>query len=282
MLNLPKNIKASILPGQLLDDNCGVSIRLNQNNLDVETAAADYQSRLFNFEFEDDSYLEPGLIDKLERRRIKLTAGDRIFEIGRRIGSLRNTSPVFTAVADEGLLKKINFICGFGFQVHIDMDVPPASVEILTAALDFYLHNPLLRTPIEPFHSLLKTVARTGPKFTLWDTEYEKTTANIYVSDGGAVSLSARWHNNGLNYGSLENSWADIDTSPLYKRLSSIAAALFREKSACIFCRHMDICCGFLKAVDKAWPCDPWVETFDKMRAAVKSAQTILKNNPGE
>lgn len=282
MMNLPQNIRASILPGQLLDDKCAVSVRLDENNLDVEAASADYQGRLFNFEIDDESYLAPDLIERLERRRIKLTAGDRIFEIGKHIDSFRKTSPVFMAVADNNLLKKINFLSAFGFQIHIDMNIPPASVEILAGALDFYLHNPLLRTPIEPFHSLLKTVAQTGPKFTLWDTEYEKTAANIYINDTGAVSLSARWSGKGLNFGSLENSWAEIELSDLYIRLSSITAELFREKSPCIFCRHMDICGGFLKAIDKDWPCDVWIETFDLLKNEVKNARAILKDHSGD
>ena len=281
MLKLQPNMRANVLPGQLRDDKCGISVRLDENNLDVKAASVAYQSRLFNFEIGDESYLDPALIEKLERRRIKLMAGDRIFEIGKHMDSFRKTSPVFMGVADDNLLKKINFLSAFGFQIHIDMNVPPASVEILADALDFYLHNPLLRTPIEPFHSLLKTVAQTGPKFTLWDTEYEKTAANIYIGDNGTVSLSARWNNSGLNYGTLENSWADIENSNLYKKLSSFAAELFREKSPCIFCRHMDICGGFLKAIDKDWPCDPWIETFDMLKNEVKNARAILKNHSG-
>ena len=148
MLKLQPNMRANVLPGQLRDDKCGISVRLDENNLDVKAASVAYQSRLFNFEIEDEGYLDPALIEKLERRRIKLMAGDRIFEIGKHMDSFRKTSPVFMAVADDNLLKKINFLSAFGFQIHIDMNVPPASVEILAGALDFYLHNPLLKTPI--------------------------------------------------------------------------------------------------------------------------------------
>ena len=43
----------------------------------------------------------------------------------------------------------------------------------------------------------------------------------------------------------------------------------------------MDICGGFLKAIDKDWPCDPWIETFDMLKNEVKNARAILKNHSG-
>ena len=278
---MPESLRASIPPGILSDGENNVSVRINAGNADVPAIKKDYAGRLFNFEIEDDIYTDTEIIDQLQGTRIRVNASGRIFDIGKNVEAYKKTSPVFLVETDKDLLKKLNFLTGFGFQVHINMSEPPANKEILEKALEFYLHNPLLKTPIEPFHTILRT-ASTEAGYSLWDTEYEKIDANLYIGNDGRVSLSARWYKNDQVYGNLEDSWGNLQSSDLYKRLSSFRKILFREKSACIFCDHMDLCGGFLRAVDKDWPCDAWIKTFDILRQEVKSARDLLGEHQKE
>jgi radical SAM protein with 4Fe4S-binding SPASM domain len=278
VLRIPSNIKANIPPAIIPADSNPVSVRISQNAQDIDTYRKTYAGRIFDFEIEDDIYHEPEIIKRLSGTRIRIKSTDTVFEIDRNLDSFRQILPIFTVTADDNLVRKINYLAGFGFQTHINMVIPAADGNQLEKALEFYLHNPLLKTPIEPFHSLLKTLAA-GAGYSLWDTEYERAGSNIYIGDNGGVSLSERWLARDLTYGNLENSWEELSASDLFKKLKTFKAKLFQEKSDCIFCPHMDICGGFLRAVDTHWPCQAWIQVFDIMRREVKKARNLLKDH---
>jgi len=277
-LDIPNHFKINAPAGILLDGENVVSIRINSENSDIESHKTHYKGRLFNIEIEDDIFIETDIIKKLHGIRVKIRSSDKVFGIGKNLEIYRKTIPVFTAIPDSRLLKIINYLTALGFQVHIDMTTPPSDFKILEKTLEFYLYNPLLKTPIEPFHSLLKTLNR-GGGYNLWDTEYERNGANIYIDDKSRVSLSSRWLNKGYSYGKLEDSWDTLSGSELYNKLSNFKEELFRKKSDCIFCDHLDICGGFLKAVDNTWPCESWIEIFNVLRNEAARAKNLLREN---
>lgn len=276
-LHIPDNIKASVPANLLLEGNNAVTVRINAADHDIEQCKAYYAGRLFNFEFEDDLFLEPGIMQQLTGMRIKIGASDKIFEIGKNLKLYKNAISVFAALAYPDLVKKINYLTAFGFQVHIDTTTLPAADSVLENALEFYLHNPLLKTPIEPFHSLLKNLGR-GSGYNLWDTEYEKVSSHIYIDGSNNISLSRRWLDQGQAYGKVNDGWEKLSASPLFSKLKHFNEELFRQKSPCIFCKHMDICRGFLKAANKEWPCEPWIHAFDILRNEVSRAQDLIRN----
>lgn len=278
MSDIPEKIKANIPPSVLLDAVNNVAVRVNSEQCDINMIKKNYSGRLFNVEIDDDIFLDIDVIKKLRGVRLRIKSSPRIFEIGRNIDLYKEAIPVFVADADEDLIKKLNFLTGLGFQVHINTDVPPDSEDILIQALEFYLHNPLLRTPIDPFHSILKTMS-SGGGYSLWDTEYEKIGADVYITDNKEVALSERWSQRGLVYGNLDSSWAELSSSKIYRSIISYNKDLFMEKSDCVFCSHMDICGGFLKAADREWPCGPWIKAFDFMRQEISRAKDLLKEH---
>jgi hypothetical protein len=83
-------------------------------------------------------------------------------------------------------------------------------------------------------------------------------------------------------YGRVDDSWEKITSSGLYNHIKSFKKDLFRKKSECIYCSHMDICGGFLKAVEPDWPCEAWISAFDILRREAENAREILKKHSGE
>ncbi len=278
MPDIPAKLKANIPSGVLLDAPNNVAVRINSERRDIDVIKENYSGRLFNVEIEDDIFLDSDVIKALRGVRLRIESSSRVFEIGRNIDLYREAIPVFGADADEDLIKKINYLTGLGFQVHINTNIPPVSEDILIQALEFYLHNPLLRTPIDPFHTILKTMS-SGGGYNLWDTEYEKIDADVYITDNNDVTLSERWARRGLVYGKLDSSWTELSSSKIYQSLVSYKKDLFKEKGDCVFCSHMDICGGFLKAADREWPCGSWIKAFDFMRREISRAKDLLKEH---
>ena len=276
MVLIPSHFLASVPARKLLEGDYRVSLRIDRINCDVEKYKNHYSKRIFNFDIEDEIFLEDDLVRGLHGFRVRIKASDEVFRIGRILENYRRMVPVFFADVDESLFKKVNFLTGLGFQVHLNTENPPSDAGTLEKVLEFYLHNPLLKTPVEPFHSLLKTLS-SGSGYTLWETEYENIKTNIFISDDNRVSLSKRWYGRGLIYGSAGDSWEELTASELYNNLKSFKKELFRRKSDCIYCAHMDICGGFLKAVDADWPCEAWISVFDILRREVADAREILQ-----
>jgi hypothetical protein len=278
---IPRHLKINMPGSLLIEGENAVAVRINESANDIQEYREYYASRLFNFEFEDDLYLQPDIMQQVKGKRIKINPSARVFEIGKDVKLYKNAITVFFANADEDLIKVINYLTAFGFQVHIDTTAALKDSSILEKAVEFYLHNPLLKTPIEPFHTLVKTLG-SGGGFTLWDTEYEKLSGDVYLSDLGEVSLSKRWLESGQSYGNLDDSWEKLSNSSLFIALKEFRQELFRRKSPCIFCSHLDICAGYLKAVDGNWHCEPWINAFDILKNEVKRAKALMQNMNGD
>jgi radical SAM protein with 4Fe4S-binding SPASM domain len=263
----------------MLEGKCSVSVRISTPD-HVPATLDFYGRRLYNVEIEDGSIRDIDLIRAIGPNRIRLILGDiNVLEVdGRLIETLQEirAKPAFEILPDGNLFKNINFLTGLGMLVHIDMSKPVQDEKALLRVTDFYLHNPTLSTPIEPIHSLLVLMNR-GRGNRLWSTEQERVRTNFYVSNQGEVSLSRRWMERSLKYGSLDDSVDEFMKSGLYSKLASLKAELFRNKSPCIFCRHFDVCNGFLRALDPEWPCDIWQEVFGILKSAVKEGRNLLR-----
>jgi hypothetical protein len=274
MFNFPRSAVVSIPASNALSGNCSVSVRIDTQG-DIPRTKEFYGRRLSSFEIEAKSVNEIGLLQALKGERVRIMVADAdIFERHEIIDALQALQPVFMLNVDGSLIRHINLLTSLNFRVHISASTPVQAEDTLLQAVDFYLHNPLLTIPIEPFHSLLHTVSR-GKGYSLWDTESENVKTNYYVTDNGKVSLSRRWTENDLYYGALEDPWDGLINLKLYQRLAKFQVELFISKSPCIFCEHFDLCRGFLRAVVPEWLCGTWKEVFKMLRDEARKAMEL-------
>ncbi len=275
----PKNTLVNTPCETMLDGECSVSVRISTPD-SVPRIREFYGKRLFNLEIEGELIKDIDLIRAIDVNRVRIILGDiNILEVeGRLIEALQKmgAQSVFEINPDKKLLRNINFLTGLDILVHIDMTKPVQDENALLQAVDFYLHNPMLRTPIEPIHNLLVTMNRRRGR-TLWSTELENVKTNFYVSDQGEVSLSSRWIENDMKYGTLDDSVKDFMKSELYNKLATLKEEMFRSKSSCVFCGNLDVCKGFLRAIDSEWPCDIWKKVFNILQGAVREGKDLLR-----
>lgn len=274
MLSFPKGAKVNEPAGTFLDGQCSVSVRIHTED-DVPRLKEMYGRRLSNFEIDGESLRNLEFVRALAGMRVRILLADSgLFETGETVDALFCTEPVFAVKPDANLIRNLNFLTSLNFRVHIESGAAVQAEDSLLHAVDFYLHNPLLTTPVEPFHSLLHTVSR-GRGYSMWDVEGENARTSFYVSDNGEVSLSKRWNIEGLNYGTLDDPWKKFVNSDLFRRLSAFRSELFRNKSSCVFCAHMDLCGGFLRAIDPDWPCELWQQVFLTLRGETQRAMQL-------
>ncbi|MFC1924035.1 hypothetical protein ACFLXA_01540 [Chloroflexota bacterium] len=276
MINFPANVIVNIPANLFLPGNCRVSGRVNSGS-EVRALKDFYGGRLYNLEITDLDLDDQDLLESLKGSRVNVlvTRQDLAF-IGRNVESIRETLPVFHVFPDEHLLKKVNFLTGLRFPVHIATDHPSTSPDTLLQALDFYLHSPLLNIPLEPFHTLLITQGK-GKGLSLWDIEKERSSLNFYIHENN-ISLSRRWLDRKKYFGELDNTWTAIMNSDLIIELKSLKNTLFKNKAICIFCPHLDLCNGFLKAADIERPCDDWKAVFNIIKDEVNIAADLLRS----
>jgi len=244
---------------------------------DFIRAKEKYASRINHLIIEAKSVKDENLMRAISRNRVKVVLNDlNVLESNFEIESLRMVKPIFVVPTNGNMLRSINFLSGLNFPVHIEASELVHEKDALLQAADFYLHNPLLTVPIEPFHSILGSLiwGRTG---ILWDTEYERPGRNFFISDKSEISLSRRWNSSGLNFGRLEDPWDAIIESELYKKLLRLKEYIFEERPACVLCAHLRLCAGFFKAIDPNWPCDAWKMVYDMFLATAQKAKSLLK-----
>ena len=156
----------------------------------------------------------------------------------------------------------------------------PADEELLDRALETFLRHPTLRTPVEPLAAVLHTtIEGKGPS--LWDTEREKAGGTFYMSETGEVSLSARCHDYGTNFGTMEDTYEALTESAAYRRFTSLRTAIFSEKLACVFCPHLRPCGGFFKALDAEADCSAWQHAFARLAEETQNARELVRHYSG-
>ena len=270
------------LPASLgLDGSFGVIVRW-EPGADADRLRKVYGPRLLGFEAESGRLGGPEALGALAGEPVLVRLGDRRhIEDGELLDAFRRLRLAFLVRPDEELFRTANFLTSLGYPVRIDLTAAVGSMEVLLRTLDFYLHNPVLSRPIEPFHSLLAAISSASMR-TLWEIEAEDPRLNFYVGSGGRISLSRRWSEGGRHFGTLDDPWLDIIGSDLYLALGSWKARIFKERSPCAFCAHFDICAGFLRAVDAVWPCESWQRAFDILREEVGKARGLLGGRPAD
>jgi hypothetical protein len=276
MTIFPKHTRVNI-PGELLlDEECSVVVRVDHTH-DVNSLRERYGHRLINFETKAELLKNDDFVQELIGSRVRVNIQNQdMFDANLLRDKFLASDIIFCVIPNSKLLRQVNYLTSFGFRVHVDAAAETLFENQLETVLDFYMHNPFLSVPIEPFHTLLRTICqKLRYKHNLWHIEMENAETDFYIEDNGAITLSKRWSTHGRNYGDITQPWAEIVNSDLHHELLSFQSELFRSKKPCIFCFHLGLCGGFLRALDEKWPCDIWQRVFQTMYNEALRAKQI-------
>jgi len=138
-------------------------------------------------------------------------------------------------------------------------DAAASDGDAVLAAADFYLHDPFLATPVEPFHGILGVLAR-GGKADLHVFQDERRGMNYFVSGNGLISDAARSLQTPL--GCIGDGWdaisGHVSNSPGFDAVTFMAL-----RSECAFCPHFRFCVGYFREYDQDRDCSSWRRAFD-------------------
>ena len=156
-----------------------------------------------------------------------------------------------TIPAKPGLMKAVRMAASLSLPVRILPGQPEAAtLEELGQAAEFYLHDPMVESPVEPFHSMLASF-RDNPSGTLWSfLEQDPATFSRRGSDGEAL------HPAGF--------------------VGAHLGALLKGDAECANCRWQSLCSGYFKFPDAAYGCDGVKALFATVEAAADEIGRVL------
>lgn len=155
-----------------------------------------------------------------------------------------------TIPAKPGLEKAVRLAAALGFPVRILPGQPSAEeLGALECVLEFYLRDPMVEAPVDPFHSLL-TAMGGGPSKTLWMT-LEHDPPSFPHSDPGGSS---------------------IPPLPEPGHLSSLVS----QGAECIHCPWYGICAGYFKRPEPAYGCAGIKRLFARTQSAANELHEDL------
>lgn len=149
-----------------------------------------------------------------------------------------------------GLARAVRVAAALGLPVRVLPEQPSGEplAELLEVA-DFYLHDPMVVAPIEPFHSLLAAL-RGGRPETLWTMlEKDPEQFDCYVTEG-----------------------LPVPPRPVKRHLAS----LIRDGAECKECRWQEFCAGYFKWPDAAYACTGVKQLFARMQGAAAEIEEDL------
>lgn len=158
-----------------------------------------------------------------------------------------------TIPATPGCMKALRLAASLQLPTRLLPGQPsPEALAELAAAVDFYLHDPMVDAPIEFLHSALAVFLGTG-EGTLW-TFLEQDPDVFRHHDAEGRDLLAR----------------DFVASHL--------ASLIERGAECATCRWQAVCAGYFKWPDPAYACAGVKEIFATLEAAAEEIRLDLAN----
>jgi hypothetical protein len=156
-----------------------------------------------------------------------------------------------TIPATPGFLKALRLAASLQLPVRLLPGQPgPEVVAELTEAAQFYLHDPMVEAPIEPFHSLLAAFRRA-----------DDGTLSAFLEQDPAV-FSRR----------------DADGLSIQPRdfIEIHLARLLDDGAECTTCRWQPVCAGYFKWPDAAYACAGVKELFATIESAAEEISRDL------
>lgn len=279
LLQLPEKTLVNIPETLYLAGDGLVSVRIENPDTSIASIRENFGHRLHSVSIGPEVLPKLASFSEFAGLRTRMYVEDTHMAIvGEHIASLRKCAPIFMLEPSGNLVRRLNFLTGFRFVVHIDPLAKPVDEEALMNALDFYLHNPILKTPVEPFHHLLQTISN-GRGMTLKDLEFERPLYHFYVSNQGQISLSERYLRAGFILGNVDDTWEDISSSSKLKHILGLSSRIFEEQYACMLCSHYRICGALFKGLDPEAACDLWRRVFDRLENEHLAADELLRGH---
>ena len=169
---------------------------------------------------------------------------------------LVDTHPVRVVMpVRQGFSRAVKLAISLDMAVKLDVGQPsPRQIDELLSALDFYLHTPSCRQPIDFFHGVLGTLYR-RTSATLWDIQDEDPARVRCVEDDGTQTLSR----------------GDVPGPPegvLPMFLGELRRALLTEGTECGTCPFWGICAGYFKWPRRDYDCRGVKQLFRVLVAA--------------
>ena len=164
--------------------------------------------------------------------------------------------------ASPGFLKAVRLSASLGLPVRLLPGQPSTeAVSELAAALDMYLHGPMVEAPIEFFHSALAWMrgVQTG---SLWSIVEEDP------------AIFRHYHSNGQP--GLPCATRPFSKESSHHFVKSHLARLISKGAECTVCPWQPLCQGYFKLPDPSYSCHGVKQLFATLRAAADEIEQDL------
>jgi hypothetical protein len=162
-----------------------------------------------------------------------------------------------------GFLKALRLAASLGLPVRLLPGQPaPETLEQLAEAVTFYLHDPLVETPVEPFHSLLAAM-RGADAGSLWRILEEDPAVFVHYGRDERPRLPR----------SAESA---LEEGPLARFVERHLAGLVAEGAECAACPWQRLCAGYFKWPDRTYSCAGVKQLFATIADAAEEIGRVL------
>ena len=200
---------------------------------------------------------------------VELVMGDAAeFPLLYRHTNLLDNHPARVVVpVQPGFAKAVKVAVSLDFAVRLDVGQPgPASIEELSAVLEFYLRQPTVAQPIEYFHGSLLGFYHDEP-VPLWVVLDEYPDGLRYVADDGMESLSGRL--------------ASVEVAlPPDAGLEIWIEQVLATAEECRNCEFFKHCGGYFKWPRRDYDCAGVKQVFGVLRDAAAELRRDLDAGP--
>jgi len=178
--------------------------------------------------------------------------------------------------SSEDLVRNLHVVASQRYPVVLWGDHAGFTSQQLVELTRYYLHERLLKVPIEPFHMILMALMR-GPGPSLWDVYNERPETYVFVDDEGRATLSESWAGRGKYYGSLDEGPEGWRNSTLFEWLAGYRGNLYEACSPCVTCAGFPGCAGFLVRHDQGADCSSWKAVFETIEEESRQIRQAVR-----
>jgi hypothetical protein len=157
--------------------------------------------------------------------------------------------------ASPGFLKALKVAVALRLPVRLLPGQPSSEVLIeLIEAINFYLRDPMVETPVEFFHSVLASMCGAGGG-SLWMILEEDPALFLHRGADDGFKLP----------GGLSSPSSDLSSTTF---VETWFRRLLEQKAECVTCPWQQICQGYFKWPDPAYDCGGVKRLFSAIKAA--------------
>ncbi len=187
-----------------------------------------------------------------------------------------------------GFSRAVKLATSLEFAVKLELGQPgPEVLDELGEVLNFYLHQPLVGQPVEPFHGLLMA-AYYGDPATLWDIQEENPVYIRYVTEDGDETIARRFTGES-RLAQPASVWFGTTRAAKAANLAffvtDLQEKLFHERAECVGCKFFEHCGGYFKWPQQEYDCvdiKPLLRSLQDAAVELQEDLTILLGSKEE